>query len=246
MFCTNCGKEMADDSRFCTVCGGSPAGDSPKGEPSAGAKRPKIRVPWIVIAVVALVAAFAIVRDKRSPKATAERETPKPERVAEGKPDVTLSDFVKSYHEIKQAGEELDKSIGDMKDAWQEAKRQVREAAQEAAKDPSGERIRSESAAASTNEMTLADAVKSYREINQAKKELDKSLEDMKSEWENAKRQIGEAVEASAKASLDAMIRETPELNELNTEAERMKELLDSDEWKDARKALEAALDEME
>lgn len=62
MFCKNCGKQLADDARFCTGCGavmdaGQPA--QPQYAQSAPAKKQKKKAPvWLII--VAALAAFVI------------------------------------------------------------------------------------------------------------------------------------------------------------------------------------------
>ena len=76
MFCTKCGKEIAEDSRFCTLCGcaiKSLDGAQASGSPTVVAPKRKIRTSWIVIGAVIVILIIAILVDRNSPENKAAR-----------------------------------------------------------------------------------------------------------------------------------------------------------------------------
>lgn len=128
MFCAKCGKEINEDSRFCTSCGCAirRSNVSPtSGSPTVAASRRKIRTSWIVIGIVAVILIIAILVDRNSPENKAARKMPEKTKTTE-KP-VSWNDIKKSWLEAKKAKQDLDKSIDGLKHEWDGLKRQVKD-----------------------------------------------------------------------------------------------------------------------
>lgn len=131
MYCTKCGKEIADDSRFCTACGNAinKTMSSPISETPPPTPKRKIRTSWIVIGIIIVILIIAILVDRNSPEnkaARLEREQATIEKSAEKQ--VTWGDVKKSWAEAKKAKQDLDKSVGELKSEWNGFKKQVKDA----------------------------------------------------------------------------------------------------------------------
>lgn len=133
MFCTKCGKEIADDSRFCTACGCSisnvAATPIPAQQSPAGKAVRKIRTSWIVIGIIVIILVIALAVDRNSPEnvAVRQKESQVTEAPSNEKP-VTWGDVKKSWAEAKKAKQDLDKSVDDLKNEWNGLKQQVKDA----------------------------------------------------------------------------------------------------------------------
>ena len=132
MFCTKCGKEIADDSRFCTSCGCAitpSIAAQTSGMPTVTMQKRKIRTSWIVIGAVIIILIIAILVDRNSPKNKAARiEREKSEKTEVPEKPVSWGDVKKSWAEARKAKQDLDKSVDDLKNEWNSLKRQVKDA----------------------------------------------------------------------------------------------------------------------
>lgn len=132
MFCMKCGKEIAEDSRFCTSCGcainPSSVASTSRSSTVTAPKR-NIRTSWIVIGVVTVVLLIAILAGRNSPENKAARIEQKnaKETKASEKP-VSWDDVKKSWAEARKAKQDLDKSVNELKSEWNGLKRQVKDA----------------------------------------------------------------------------------------------------------------------
>lgn len=130
MFCSKCGKEIAEDSHFCASCGCAIGNSGPATVDATVSKR-KIKVKWIVWGIILLLLIVGILSDRNKPEnAATMKEQVKVESPTrnEMKP-VSWSDAQKSLIEARKAKRELDKSIGDIKKEWNGLKQQMKEAA---------------------------------------------------------------------------------------------------------------------
>lgn len=132
MFCTKCGKEIAEDSRFCTSCGCpiNPSSATPtSGLPTVAAPKRKIRTSWIVIGVVLVVLIIAILVDRNPPENKSARlEQENAEKTKELEKPVSWGDVKKSWAEARRAKQDLDKSVDELKSEWDGLKRQINDA----------------------------------------------------------------------------------------------------------------------
>lgn len=132
MFCTKCGKEIAEDSRFCTSCGcaiKSLDGIQTSGSPTVVAPKRKIRTSWIVIGAVIVILIIAILVDRNSPENKAARiEQEKAEKTKASVKPVSWGDVKKSWEEARKAKQDLDKSVNELKSEWNGLKKQVKDA----------------------------------------------------------------------------------------------------------------------
>lgn len=132
MFCTKCGKEIAEDSRFCTSCGCAikPADTIPTiGSPTVVVPKRKIRTSWIVIGGVIVILIIAILVDRNSPENKAARiEHEKSEKTKVPEKPVSWGDVKKSWEEARRAKQDLDKSVNELKSEWNGLKKQVKDA----------------------------------------------------------------------------------------------------------------------
>lgn len=132
MFCTKCGKEIAEDSHFCTSCGCAikPADTIPAiGSPTAVVPKRKIRASWIVIGGVIVILIIAILVDRNSPENKAARiEQEKAEKTKASEKPVSWGDVKKSWEEARRAKQDLDKSVDELKSEWNGLKKQVKDA----------------------------------------------------------------------------------------------------------------------
>ena len=131
MYCTKCGKEIADDSRFCTSCGVAinKTMSLPISERPLPPRRRKIRTSWIVIGVLVIVAIIAMIVDRNAPENKAARlACERSEMQESNEKPVTWSDVKKSWADAKKAKQDLDKSVGALKDEWNDFKKEVKDA----------------------------------------------------------------------------------------------------------------------
>ena len=131
MYCTKCGKEIADDSRFCTSCGAAinKTIELPISERPLEMPKRKIRTSWIVIGILIIVAIIAMIVDRSAPENKAVRfslERTETDRTTQ-KP-VTWSDVRKTWSDVKKAKQDLDNSVGELKSEWNDLKKQVKDA----------------------------------------------------------------------------------------------------------------------
>lgn len=130
MFCGKCGKEIADDSRFCASCGCAIGNSGPATVDTTVSKR-KIKLKWIVWGIILLLLIVGILSDRNKPEnSAAKKEQVKAESPTRKETEpVSWSDAQKSLIEARKAKRELDKSIGDIKKEWNGLKQQMKDAA---------------------------------------------------------------------------------------------------------------------
>ena len=163
MFCSKCGKEIADDARFCTACGTATAGGSANSAPFSRKKNVRIRPSWIIIGILIVIMFISLVCSKSSSenRATVAKQATVKDETQEKK--VTWRDVKKSYDDYREAKKELDASVKEVKDGWRDVKKMI--------KDGIREGMQEIETPISTSEKLSSEEVKS------AKRELDAVLE---------------------------------------------------------------------
>lgn len=129
MFCAKCGKEIADDSWFCTSCGcaTNKSNALPIVESSrVSAPKRRIRAGWIIIGLIIVILTVVILGNRNSPENKSARVGQKGVEKAKGaETSVSWSEVKKSWADAKKARQDLDKSLGELKSEWDGFKRQV-------------------------------------------------------------------------------------------------------------------------
>ena len=163
MFCSKCGKEIADDARFCTACGTVIAGGSANGVSLPRKRNVRIRPSWIIIGILIVIMVISMVCSKNSSEnrsAVVKRAEVK-DTTQEKK--VTWRDVKKSYDDYREAKKELDASVREVKDGWRDVKKLIKISIREGMQETGAPKSTSEK---------LSSA-----EVESAQKELDAVLE---------------------------------------------------------------------
>lgn len=163
MFCSKCGKEIADDARFCTACGTATAGGSANSAPFSRKKNVRIRPSWIIIGILIVIMFISLVCSKSSSenRATVSKQATVKDETQEKK--VTWCDVKKSYDDYREAKKELDASMREVKDGWRDVKKLIKTSIREGMQETGAPKSTSEK---------LSSA-----EVESAQKELDAVLE---------------------------------------------------------------------
>ncbi len=122
-----CGKEIAEDSRFCTSCGCAinPSSVAPTSRSSTvTAPKRNIRTSWIDIGGDTVVLRIAIPAGRKSP----ENKPARNHKTKASEKPVSWDDVKKSWAEARKAKQDLDKSVNELKSEWNGLKRQVKDA----------------------------------------------------------------------------------------------------------------------
>lgn len=163
MFCSKCGKEIADDARFCTACGTATAGGSANSAPFPRKKNVRIRPSWIIIGIFIVIMIISMVCSKSSSenRATVAKQATVKDETQEKR--VTWRDVKKSYDDYREAKKELDASVKEVKDGWRDVKKLIKTSIREGAQ---------ETGAPKSTSGKLSSV-----EVESAKRELDAVLE---------------------------------------------------------------------
>lgn len=163
MFCSKCGKEIADGARFCTACGTATAGGSANSAPFPRKKNVRIRPSWIVIGILIVITIISMVCSKNSSENRAAEAKQVAVKTETPEKKVTWRDVKKSYDDYRDAKKELDASVKEVKDGWRDVKKLIKTSIREGMQETGGSKSTSRK---------LSSA-----EIESAKKELDAVLE---------------------------------------------------------------------
>ncbi len=163
MFCSKCGKEIADDARFCTACGTTTAGGSANSAPFPRKKNVRIRPSWIIIGIFIVIMIISMVCSKSSSenRATVAKQATVKDETQEKR--VTWRDVKKSYDDYREAKKELDASVKEVKDGWRDVKKLIKTSIREGAQE--------------TGAPKPTSGKLSSVEVESAKRELDAVLE---------------------------------------------------------------------